>query len=61
MASRKDPEDALIRKVMREEGVEKGEAIARLKHRKQIRQVGRHLEPTSRGRKNVRKGRSAKR
>jgi len=53
--SHKDPEDALIRRVMRKTGRTKNETIRLLKDTGQLRQAGRHLEPTAKGRKAIRK------
>lgn len=55
---RKDPEDALIKHVGRKTGRSKGETIRLLKGTGQLRQAGKHLEPTAKGRKAIKKVKS---
>lgn len=54
MARRPDPEDPLLRAMMKS-GLTKGQAVATAKSRGLIRQSGRHLEPTAKGSKAIRK------
>lgn len=59
-SSRRDPEDALLRRIQSRVGGDKGRAVAIAKSQGLVRQEGRHLEPTEKGRRAARKARRKK-
>jgi hypothetical protein len=55
------PQDKVIERIKRKEGVSLGTAVARAKHRKLVKQKGKHLKATERGKRVARRRSGRKR